>query len=96
MLSLFVAVILDNLELDENIKKLKQIRARQQSAQVKESLPKRLAVFEKFPDKPQMMKIHKTPSDYLTPKVGVDLPQSTLHSFLVRFTCRTNTSKGRG
>ncbi|KAK2709736.1 hypothetical protein QYM36_013419 [Artemia franciscana] len=69
VLSLFVAVILDNLELDENIKKLKQIRARQQSAQVKESLPKRLAVFEKFPDKPQMMKIHKTPSDYLTPKV---------------------------
>lgn len=42
MLSLFVAVILDNLELDEDIKKLKQLKAREQSAGITEGLPIRL------------------------------------------------------
>ena len=69
MLSLFVAVILDNLELDENIKKLKQLKAREQSAEIKETLPKRLRLFEKFPDRPQMTRLHKVPSDFNLPKV---------------------------
>ena len=38
MLSLFVAVILDNLELDEDIKKLRQLRAREQSAGIQVGL----------------------------------------------------------
>lgn len=42
VLSLFVAVILDNLELDEDIKKLKQLKAREQSAGITEGLPIRL------------------------------------------------------
>lgn len=70
MLSLFVAVILDNLELDEDIKKLKQMKAREQSAEIKKTLPRRLRLFEKFPDRPQMTRLHKVPSDFNLPKVG--------------------------
>ncbi|KAI5641499.1 ion transport protein domain-containing protein [Phthorimaea operculella] len=69
VLSLFVAVILDNLELDEDIKKLKQLRYRQQSAEIKETLPFRLRIFEKFPQSPQMTKLHKVPGDFSLPKV---------------------------
>lgn len=65
-----MAVILDNLELDEDIKKLKQLRYRQQSAEIKESLPFRLRIFEKFPDSPQMTKLHKVPGDFNLPKVS--------------------------
>ncbi|KAL5286139.1 hypothetical protein ACFFRR_007673 [Megaselia abdita] len=69
VLSLFVAVILDNLELDEDIKKLKQLKFREQSAEIKETLPFRLRIFEKFPDSPQMTILHKIPSDFTLPKV---------------------------
>ncbi|XP_046463268.1 sodium leak channel non-selective protein-like isoform X3 [Daphnia pulex] len=69
VLSLFVAVILDNLELDEDIKKLKQMKAREQSAEIKKTLPRRLRLFEKFPDRPQMTRLHKVPSDFNLPKV---------------------------
>lgn len=69
MLSLFVAVILDNLELDEDIKKLKQLKFREQSAEIKETLPFRLRIFEKFPDSPQMAILHRIPSDFTLPKV---------------------------
>ncbi|KOB72628.1 Voltage-gated ion channel, partial [Operophtera brumata] len=65
VLSLFVAVILDNLELDEDIKKLKQLRYRQQSAEIKESLPFRLRIFEKFPDSPQMTRLHKVRESFM-------------------------------
>lgn len=69
MLSLFVAVILDNLELDEDIKKLKQLKFREQSAEIKETLPFRLRVFEKFPDSPKMTSLHKLPADFSLPNV---------------------------
>uniref|UniRef100_T1HU44 Sodium leak channel NALCN n=1 Tax=Rhodnius prolixus TaxID=13249 RepID=T1HU44_RHOPR len=69
VLSLFVAVILDNLELDEDIKKLKQLKFREQSAEIKETLPFRLRVFEKFPDSPQMTILHKVSSEFMLPKV---------------------------
>ena len=69
VLSLFVAVILDNLELDEDIKKLKQMKAREMSAEIKKTLPRRLRLFEKFPDRPQMTRLHKIPSDFNLPKV---------------------------
>lgn len=69
VLSLFVAVILDNLELDEDIKKLKQLKFREQSAEIKETLPFRLRIFEKFPDSPQMTILHRIPSDFVLPKV---------------------------
>uniref|UniRef100_A0A182KFW9 Ion transport domain-containing protein n=1 Tax=Anopheles christyi TaxID=43041 RepID=A0A182KFW9_9DIPT len=66
---MFVAVILDNLELDEDIKKLKQLKFREQSAEIKETLPFRLRIFEKFPDSPQMAILHKIPNDFTLPKV---------------------------
>ncbi|KAK7076029.1 hypothetical protein SK128_019150 [Halocaridina rubra] len=69
VLSLFVAVILDNLELDEDFKKLKQMKAREQSAGIQETLPLRLRIFEKFPDRPSMTRLHKVPSDFSLPKV---------------------------
>ncbi|XP_076454223.1 sodium leak channel NALCN-like [Babylonia areolata] len=64
VISLFVAVILDNLELDEDIKKLKQLKLREQSAETQEQLPLRLRIFSKFPNHPQMVKVYKMPSDF--------------------------------
>ncbi|XP_041968063.1 sodium leak channel non-selective protein [Aricia agestis] len=88
VLSLFVAVILDNLELDEDIKKLKQLRYRQQSAEIKESLPFRLRIFEKFPDSPQMTKLHKVPGDFNLPKVR--------ESFMRQFVCEVEGEEEGG
>ncbi|XP_024086149.1 sodium leak channel non-selective protein isoform X2 [Cimex lectularius] len=79
VLSLFVAVILDNLELDEELKKLKQLKFREQSAEIKETLPFRLRVFEKFPDSPQMTVLHKVSSDFILPKVR----ESFMRQFVV-------------
>ncbi|CAG0896811.1 unnamed protein product, partial [Cyprideis torosa] len=69
VLSLFVAVILDNLELDEEIKKIKQTKAREQSVNLNEKLPLRLRIFQKFRDSPQMSRLSKISSDFLMPKV---------------------------
>ena len=57
------------MELDEDIKKLKQLKFREQSAEIKETLPFRLRIFEKFPDSPQMTILHRIPSDFTLPKV---------------------------
>uniref|UniRef100_A0A8C6SMY9 Ion transport domain-containing protein n=1 Tax=Neogobius melanostomus TaxID=47308 RepID=A0A8C6SMY9_9GOBI len=72
LLSLFVAVILDNLELDEDLKKLKQLKQSEANADTKEKLPLRLRIFEKFPNRPQMVKISKLPSDFTVPGSGAD------------------------
>lgn len=69
VLSLFVAVILDNLELDEDIKKVKQLKAREQSAGISEELPLRLRIFEQFSESPQMAKLSKVVSEFTVPKV---------------------------
>ena len=69
VLSLFVAVILDNLELDEDVKKVKQLRAREQSAGISDDLPVRLKVFERFSDSPQMAKVSRVAADFNIPKV---------------------------
>lgn len=84
MLSLFVAVILDNLELDEDIKKVKQLKAREQSAGYNEELPLRLRLFESFPDSPQMTRLHKQANEFNVPKVR--------DSFMRAFIESTNTS----
>lgn len=78
VLSLFVAVILDNLELDEDIKKVKQLKAREQSAGISEELPLRLRIFEHFPDSPQMVRLHKCASEFSVPKVR----ESFMRSFV--------------
>ncbi|XP_065924032.1 sodium leak channel NALCN isoform X6 [Magallana gigas] len=64
VISSFVAVILDNLELDEEIKKLKQLKAREQVTESQQKLPMRLRVFTKFPNHPQMVYLYKIPSDF--------------------------------
>lgn len=69
VLSLFVAVILDNLELDEEIKKFKQMKAREMSAGTHEKLPMRLRIFEKFPNRPQMVKVDQMPPEFPVPKI---------------------------
>uniref|UniRef100_A0A8C4QUY6 Ion transport domain-containing protein n=1 Tax=Eptatretus burgeri TaxID=7764 RepID=A0A8C4QUY6_EPTBU len=80
LMSLFVAVILDNLELDENLKKLKQLKQSEANADTKEKLPLRLRIFEKFPNKPQMVKISKLPSVFSVPKIR----ESFMRQFLDR------------
>lgn len=69
LLSLFVAVILDNLELDEDVKKIKQLKAREQSAETQKKLPLRLRVFEKFPNHPQMVSLKRVNNDFDVPKI---------------------------
>ncbi|KAK3584758.1 hypothetical protein CHS0354_002278 [Potamilus streckersoni] len=64
VLSLFVAVILDNLELDEDIKKLKQLKAREMNVESQQTLPFRLRIFTKFPNHPQMVKLNKLPGEF--------------------------------
>lgn len=59
VLSLFVAVILDNLEMDEELKKVKQLKAREATTSMRSTLPWRLRVFEKFPTRPQMAAMRK-------------------------------------
>lgn len=78
VLSLFVAVILDNLELPEDLKKAKQEKAREQIACISEELPLRLRLFERFPDSPQMTKLHKSASEFNVPKVR----ESFMRSFV--------------
>ncbi|XP_038062200.1 sodium leak channel non-selective protein-like isoform X1 [Patiria miniata] len=68
VLSMFVAVILDNLELDEDLKSLKHLKATEQGNLI-EKLPLRLRVFEKFPDKPQMVALSRLPSEFTLPKI---------------------------
>ncbi|KAK5970379.1 Voltage-gated calcium channel protein [Trichostrongylus colubriformis] len=69
VLSLFVAVILDNLEMDEELKKVKQLRAREATTSMRSTLPWRLRVFEKFPTRPQMAAMKRVDSDFPMPKV---------------------------
>ncbi|XP_077983388.1 sodium leak channel NALCN-like [Glandiceps talaboti] len=69
VLSLFVAVILDNLELDEEVKRLRQLKISEDVMVTKEKLPLRLRIFEKFPDQPQMVRMYKLPSDFSVPKI---------------------------
>lgn len=68
VLSLFVAVILDNLELGEDFKGMKQMKASEKNTAAK-VLPRRLRVFQKFPDKPQMIMLSKIPSEFTLPKI---------------------------
>ncbi|CAB3406502.1 unnamed protein product [Caenorhabditis bovis] len=69
VLSLFVAVILDNLEMDEELKKVKQLKAREATTSMRSTLPWRLRVFEKFPTRPQMSAMKRADSDFPMPKV---------------------------
>ena len=71
IMSVFVAVILDNLELDEEVKIMKQKKMGGDSRDYTEALPRRLRVFERFRDDPRLVKMSriKMASDFATPKI---------------------------
>lgn len=71
IMSVFVAVILDNLELDEEVKIMKQKKMGGESGDSTVALPMRLRVFERFRDDPRLVKMGriKTSSDFSTPKI---------------------------
>ncbi|VDK42501.1 unnamed protein product [Anisakis simplex] len=69
VLSLFVAVILDNLEMDEELKRVKQLKAREATTTMRTTLPWRLRVFEKFPARPAMVELKRVDNDFPLPKV---------------------------
>jgi len=69
VLSLFVAVILDNLEMEEELKKVKQLKAREQTTSSRTKLPLRLRVFSKFPDRPQMVLVKRIAGEFPLPKI---------------------------
>ncbi|KRX67478.1 Sodium leak channel non-selective protein [Trichinella sp. T9] len=69
VLSLFVAVILDNLEMDEELKKVKQLKAREHTTSSRNKLPLRLRVFTHFPDRPQMVTVKRIPNEFPLPKI---------------------------
>uniref|UniRef100_A0A1I7XSL6 Ion_trans domain-containing protein n=1 Tax=Heterorhabditis bacteriophora TaxID=37862 RepID=A0A1I7XSL6_HETBA len=69
VLSLFVAVILDNLEMDEELKKVKQLKAREQNT-IKTTLPWRLRVFDRFPTRPQMISLKKNLFQLIHQEIG--------------------------
>ncbi|CAD5207057.1 unnamed protein product [Bursaphelenchus okinawaensis] len=69
VLSLFVAVILDNLEMDEELKKVKQLKAKEATTSMRTTLPLRLRVFERFPTRPQMVKLKRVDSEFQVPRM---------------------------
>ena len=76
LLSMFVAVILDNLELEEELKKLKQLKMRQVSADKGEKLSLRIRIFERFKSQPEMVKQAES--------FGMKLRGSSLEKFYAR------------
>ncbi|CAF1039990.1 unnamed protein product, partial [Didymodactylos carnosus] len=69
VLSLFVAVILDNLELEEDVKMIRQLKTREASTETQQKLPWRLRIFERFPDHPQMVQFSRLPHEFEVPKI---------------------------
>lgn len=76
--SVFIAVILDNLEIKEEKKILKQRKIGEEGLSIQESLPKRLQIFSKFKESPRLVETCKVSGDFPVPKVR----QSFMRKFL--------------
>ncbi|XP_028403824.1 sodium leak channel non-selective protein-like [Dendronephthya gigantea] len=76
--SVFIAVILDNLEIKEETKILKQRKLGEEGLNIHESLPKRLQIFGKFKESPRLVETWKVSGDFPVPKVR----QSFMRKFL--------------
>ena len=76
--SVFIAVILDNLEIKEETKILKQRKLDEEVLNIQETLPRRLRVFEKFKEKPRLVETRKVSAEFHVPKVR----QSFMRKFL--------------
>jgi hypothetical protein len=55
--------------MDEELKKIKQLKAREQTTSMRTKLPWRLRIFEKFPNRPQMIRLKRVASEFPLPKV---------------------------
>lgn len=90
IMSVFVAVILDNLELDEEVKIMKQKKMGGESRDSTEALPIRLRVFERFRDDPRLVKMSriKTNSDFSTPKIRDSFMKKFIDSSTLEFPAR--------
>ena len=83
---MFIAVILDNLDMDEVIKKEKQMKAREQSAELKNTIPRRLRIFENFREMPKMARLKYVEPGFKMPKViytGSSLTHTVLKNEIV-------------
>ena len=76
--SVFIAVILDNLEIKEETKILKQRKLGEEGLNIQESLPKRLQIFAKFKESPRLVETWKVSDNFPVPKVR----QSFMRRFL--------------
>ena len=76
--SVFIAVILDNLEIKEETKILKQRKLGEEVLNIQENLPKRLQIFAKFKESPRLVETWKVSGDFPVPKVR----QSFMRKFL--------------
>lgn len=76
--SVFIAVILDNLEIKEETKILKQRKLDEEVLNIQETLPRRLRVFEKFKERPRLVETRKVSAEFHVPKVR----QSFMRRFL--------------
>uniref|UniRef100_A0A915MEU4 Ion transport domain-containing protein n=1 Tax=Meloidogyne javanica TaxID=6303 RepID=A0A915MEU4_MELJA len=98
VLSLFVAVILDNLEMDEELKKIKQLKAREETTTMRTQLPWRLRIFEKFPSRPQMIEFRKISREFPLPKMRDSFTRQFLVNlstdFLVNSSSKKENSRG--
>ncbi|KAG9349573.1 hypothetical protein JZ751_028021, partial [Albula glossodonta] len=54
-----------------------QLKQSEANADTKEKLPLRLRIFEKFPNRPQMVKISKLPSDFTVPRIRLPSASSS-------------------
>uniref|UniRef100_A0A915LM22 Ion transport domain-containing protein n=1 Tax=Meloidogyne javanica TaxID=6303 RepID=A0A915LM22_MELJA len=93
VLSLFVAVILDNLEMDEELKKIKQLKAREETTTMRTQLPWRLRIFEKFPSRPQMIEFRKISREFPLPKMRDSFTRQFLVNLSTDFFVNSSSKK---
>ena len=76
--SLFVAVILDNLELDEETKRQEQLKSSTNVGNTIKSLPFRYRIFKSFPDEPELVNVKKS----LPLCKSIKIRQSVMDNFM--------------
>ena len=75
LVSVFIALILDNLDLEEELKIVKQRRQRDEAGTKASELPLRIEIFNKFPSSPKVIAVKHV--EYVVPKI-----RETFVSFL--------------
>ena len=78
LVSVFVALILDNLELQEELKIVKQRRLGQEISDTRKKLPMRIRIFEWFKAKPKVINLNHV--EYIVPPLRESFVTSYLES----------------